>query len=151
MKNFSSILIFWIIIFLFANNATMTSTCSKFRVHDDPEIVYEAHPIELAPTQHVWEGYKMTWSNKCYSFTLTNVEKQWVSVVPLWQFVQIRLNFQTVLESTDRRQSFSCHRRRRVHGRNRKSPIFCWQTRWSKVVPDDFPVEHPMSCVLGQD
>jgi hypothetical protein len=30
---------------------------------------------------------------------LVNVEEQWVSVAPLWQFVQIQLNFQKVLES----------------------------------------------------
>jgi hypothetical protein len=44
------------------------------------------------------------WSGKWYGLTLTKVEEQWVSVTPLRQFVQIRLNFQTVLESTEKQK-----------------------------------------------
>jgi hypothetical protein len=42
-------------------------------------------------------------------------------------------------------ETASYHRRRTAHGRSRKSPIFCWQTKWNTLIRDDYPVGHPMS------
>jgi hypothetical protein len=38
---------------------------------------------------------------ECYSFTFIDVKEQLISLAPLGQFIQIRLNFHTVLKTRD--------------------------------------------------
>jgi hypothetical protein len=105
--------------------------------HSDPQIVYRAHPIQYS------SGFRVS-----YKITLQIVLEN-VIVLHFSRTNRTVCSDQTEFlyspENLWKEGTVSYHRRRTVHGRNRKSPIFCWKIRWHTMVQDDFPVGHPIS------
>jgi hypothetical protein len=76
---------------------TMTSTCSEKFILMTPRSVIELN----RSSQHISILYRIACSRECYSFTFIDVKEQRISLEPLRQFIQIRLNFHTVLKTPD--------------------------------------------------